>query len=223
MKLDVLVQRARIVAGIRAFYDKELGAFVSGKQRQISFASNVWMVLAQVFDKRENREILSRLPALDALPMVTPYMYHHYVLALIESGLGAEARLSMDAYWGAMVDDGADTFYAGLKNPVFIAEFMVSLAAVQAATVQTVHLGAFIGREFHIAYETLYNVIEESFNIKIPSGNVLKGYGVGSIAYKHLLIYIQPHASHSIQYAVSLQGVLNQYASHLEVFPIVII
>ena len=107
---------AKIEAGIRAFYDKELGAFVSGKQRQISFASNVWMVLAQVFDKRENREILSRLPALDALPMVTPYMYHHYVLALIESGLGAEARSSMYACWGAMVDDGADTFYE-LFNP----------------------------------------------------------------------------------------------------------
>jgi len=109
--------KAKIGAGIRAFYDKDLGVFVSGKDRQISFASNVWMVLAEVFDKKQNCEILSRLPVLNALAMVTPYMYHHYVLALIESGLGEEARLSMDAYWGAMVDDGADTFYE-LFNPL---------------------------------------------------------------------------------------------------------
>jgi hypothetical protein len=69
---------------------------------------------------------------------------------------------------------GADAFYAGLKNPVFIAEFMVSLTAVQTLAVETVHLGAFIGREFHITYETLYDIAENGIAVKFASGYVLE-------------------------------------------------
>ena len=108
--------KAKIEAGVNYFYDEAAGVFVSGASKQISYASNVWMVLAKVFDEKKNREILLRLKELGAVEIVTPYMYHHYVLALIESGLVEEARQTMDDYWGAMANDGADTFYE-LFNP----------------------------------------------------------------------------------------------------------
>ena len=42
------------VKAIEKFYDKAQGLFVSGEQRQISYATNVWYVLAEVFGQKEN-------------------------------------------------------------------------------------------------------------------------------------------------------------------------
>ena len=99
-------------AAVKAFYDEELGLFVSGKDRQVSYASNVWFVLAGVFGQEKNARILQRLKAFEgAVKPVTPYMYHYYIEALIESGLKGEAEEVMLAYWGAMAEQGADTFF----------------------------------------------------------------------------------------------------------------
>ena len=107
----------KIKAGFEAFFDKKLGVFVSGETKQISFASNVWMILANDFSEEENRKIFENLDRLSPEPMVTPYMYHHYIEALIKSGLLDKARKKMNEYWGAMIDDEADTFYE-LFNPM---------------------------------------------------------------------------------------------------------
>lgn len=110
---DILtrIQRAE-QAAIAAFYDEASGLFVSGEARQISYAANVWFVLAEVFPARQNAELLTRLKnCAQAVKPVTPYLYHYYVQALINSGLEREAEEVMLAYWGAMADDGADTFY----------------------------------------------------------------------------------------------------------------
>ena len=48
--------------------------------------------------------------------MVTPYMYHHYIDALIRSGEKERALDEMRRYWGEMIHDGADTFWE-LYNP----------------------------------------------------------------------------------------------------------
>ena len=48
--------------------------------------------------------------------MVTPYMNHCYVEALIQVGMEKEAYAYMMHYWGGMMEDGADTFYE-LFNP----------------------------------------------------------------------------------------------------------
>ena len=98
------------------FYDEHLGVYVSGKDRQVSLASNVWMILANDFSKEKNQQILSNLKSLTYEEIVTPYMYHYYIEALIKSGLLIEAEQTMNAYWGAMINDGADTFYE-LFNP----------------------------------------------------------------------------------------------------------
>ena len=92
-------------------YDEKSGLFVSGKDRQISYASNVWACLAQVLSNDENAKLLERLEGSDAVKPVTPYMYHHYIQVLIDCGLQQKARAVMNEYWGAMVEMGADTFF----------------------------------------------------------------------------------------------------------------
>ena len=105
-------------AAIKAFYDGEKGLFVSGKDRQVSYASNVWFALSGVFGKQENAELLKRVSAFDgAVKPVTPYMYHYYVQALLDSGLEDMAKEVMLSYWGAMLDAGVDTFFE-LFDPV---------------------------------------------------------------------------------------------------------
>lgn len=107
----------KMQAAKKCLFDARAGLFVSGEQKQMSCASQVWAVLAGIFDKKENRALLTRMRETAGLePMVTPYMYHNYVEALLQSGMKEEAYQVMTAYWGGMVEDGADTFYE-LFNP----------------------------------------------------------------------------------------------------------
>lgn len=107
----------KIKAARQYLYDREKGLFVSGTGRQVSYASQAWAVLAGIFDDETNRRILSDIQHVpDAVKMVTPYMYHHFVEALIQCGDRKGAYQMMTTYWGAMIEDGADTFYE-LFNP----------------------------------------------------------------------------------------------------------
>lgn len=75
------------------------------------------MILARVFPREKNRELI--LHTIDVNPriqMVTPYMYHHYIDALIRSGEKERALDEIKKYWGEMVHDGADTFWE-VYNP----------------------------------------------------------------------------------------------------------
>ncbi|QJD85719.1 alpha-L-rhamnosidase-related protein [Cohnella herbarum] len=95
-----------------SLWDAEQGLFVSGDQRQVSWATQIWMALAEVLPKDENKALMLRL--LSANPEVgptTPYMYHHFVEALIVVGCREEAVDRLKQYWGGMLTDGADTFW----------------------------------------------------------------------------------------------------------------
>ena len=99
-------------ASLTHLWDAEQGFFVSGAQPQVSWASQVWFVLAGVFDKDDNARLLKRLQKADPSPeMVTPYMNHYYIQALLDSGLKDDALAHLKHYWGAMLDAGADTFW----------------------------------------------------------------------------------------------------------------
>ena len=52
----------------------------------------------------------------NAEKMVTPYMYHNYVDAPISAGEKDKALDVLSAYWGGMLNEGADTFWE-LYNP----------------------------------------------------------------------------------------------------------
>lgn len=103
------------------FYDQKLGLFISGKQRQISWASNAWLALAQVIPVQQSALALQRVMEHGtAVRPLTPYLYHHMVDALVQTGLRQQARKLVEDYWGGMIKAGADTFWEAFdpKNPL---------------------------------------------------------------------------------------------------------
>lgn len=70
------------------------------------------MILARVFDKETNRKLIHHVMEVNPrIRMVTPYMYHHYIDALIRCDEKELALEEMKRYWGEMIHDGADTFW----------------------------------------------------------------------------------------------------------------
>ena len=99
-------------AAHKNLYDKKSGLFISGKDRQISYGGQAWIILSGVATKAEAQRALKALPAVkNAVHPGAPYMYHYYVAALIASGLNAEAKEAVIDYWGGMIKKGADTFW----------------------------------------------------------------------------------------------------------------
>ncbi len=120
MKPDDALQRlvSRRIASVKAyFYDSDRHLFMSGAQRQVSWASQIWGVLAGIVEGDEARLCLQTVSSIpDAIPMVTPYMMHHYVEALCVAGQKKKAHQVIREYWGGMITCGADTYWE-LYNP----------------------------------------------------------------------------------------------------------
>ena len=75
------------------------------------------MVLAGVVNPGEGAAILEKVAALKPEKgMVSPYMNHHYVEALLMCKKKETAMDYMKYYWGGMICHGADTFWE-LYNP----------------------------------------------------------------------------------------------------------
>jgi hypothetical protein len=99
-------------AAQRYLWDESLGMFVSGPDRQVSWASQAWMVLAGVaLPEQGRRALINVMRDPSAVKPVTPYMYHYMVEALLKAGLKDEAIKLMSNYWGGMIRKGADTFW----------------------------------------------------------------------------------------------------------------
>lgn len=97
---------------IENLWDGKQQMFISGKNCQISWASQIWFVLADVLSNEENKALMKK--TIDVNPkinIVTPYMYHHFIDALIQCGMIDLARVKMEEYWGKMADLGADCFF----------------------------------------------------------------------------------------------------------------
>ena len=98
-------------------WDKQKQCYISGKDRQISVASQVWMVLGDAVEESAAKQLLFRTEHMpEAKAMVTPYMYHTYIEALLHIGEKSLALDKLESYWGGMLDQGADTFWE-LYNP----------------------------------------------------------------------------------------------------------
>ena len=85
--------------------------FTSGENRQLSAASQIWMVLGGVLEGTEAADLLGRIHAADVIQPITPYLMHYLVGALIECGEKTKALEVIKTYWGGMVSEGADTFW----------------------------------------------------------------------------------------------------------------
>lgn len=104
-------------ASLAHLWDEKKQFFVSGKEHQVSWATQVWFVLADILPRDSNQRLLRHLIKDGAeIKMVTPYMYHHFIEALFLSDMKGEAVEYMKYYWGGMLEDGADCFYE-LWNP----------------------------------------------------------------------------------------------------------
>lgn len=91
----------KAITGAMKLWDAESGFFLSGSEKQVSWASQVWMVLADVFgDKAKNAQLLEHTIVVDPkIRMVTPYMYHHFIEALVQNDRKEVALSFMRAYW----------------------------------------------------------------------------------------------------------------------------
>jgi alpha-L-rhamnosidase len=99
-------------ASLTLLWDDKQGYFISGQQRQVSWSSQIWMVLADVFDVDQARKLMEQLLTdRPSVKMVTPYMHHHLVDALLHVGLKDKAENHLKEYWGSMISLGADTFW----------------------------------------------------------------------------------------------------------------
>ena len=105
-------------AAVRKYLlDEKTGLFVSGEEKQINYASQVWLILAGAVSIEEGSAMLDKLDELKPEKgMVSPYMNHHYVEALLMCGKKDQAMDYMKYYWGGMINHGADTFWE-LYNP----------------------------------------------------------------------------------------------------------
>ena len=75
------------------------------------------MVLGGAMEGKAAERLFDRMEACpEAITMVTPYMYHNYIDALIKIGKKDVAHRKMSKYWGGMVANSADTFWE-LYNP----------------------------------------------------------------------------------------------------------
>lgn len=104
-------------------FDKERGLFLSGTNHEVNIASQVWMVLAGVFDKKTNKKIMQKM-VTELFPIkgiATPYMYHHITEALFQVGLEEKAVKLLKSYWGGMIRLGADTYWEAFEpeNPSY--------------------------------------------------------------------------------------------------------
>ena len=94
------------------FYDRKTGLFAGVKNKQISYHSQLWMIIGGVAGKDEAQRALKSLQKVDdVVHPGTPYAYHYYIQSLIACGMNSEAKNALIDYWGGMVKKNADTFW----------------------------------------------------------------------------------------------------------------
>lgn len=99
-------------AARKTFLEKRTGLYVGKLNKQISYASQIWMILGGVAAGKDGAKALAALETAENVCYPgTPYLYHYYIQALIDCGMHAEAREKFTAYWGGMAAKGADTFW----------------------------------------------------------------------------------------------------------------
>ena len=93
-------------------YDPKAGVVYSGPERQLSFASQIWMVLAGVLSPAEGLKALQTVEkSPEALRPSSPYMFHYLLEAWQKCGDEAHMLELLEDYYGGMVKNGADTFW----------------------------------------------------------------------------------------------------------------
>ncbi|WP_163711312.1 alpha-L-rhamnosidase-related protein [Mangrovibacterium lignilyticum] len=99
-------------AAMANLFNKKDGLFECGDDQQISYASQIWMILGGVLNEKQSQKALTTvMDTPEALYPGGPYMYHYFIQALINCNMQAKAKELLVNYWGGMVKKGADTFW----------------------------------------------------------------------------------------------------------------
>lgn len=115
-KLESIISKMK-EAVVDNFYDSKKKIFFSSDKKQISWASQVWMILADVVDDKTAKLILSKvINDNNFVKPVTPYLYHYALEALFKYDFRTEAIGIIKDYWGGMVRKGASTFWEVYKS-----------------------------------------------------------------------------------------------------------
>ncbi len=92
-------------------FDPKKGLFVSGKKNQISYASQIWMILAEVVTGTDARRLLEKMEHCKKIVKpVTPYLHHHLLEAYRVAGEKEKMMRHLHNYWGSMLKKGMNVF-----------------------------------------------------------------------------------------------------------------
>jgi len=99
-------------AATRDLFDRERGLFISGPERQVSWASQAWLILAGVVEGPAAAGALKAVAAdASAVKPGSPYGWHYVLEAMFLCDMKSQATEIIRDYWGKMVHLGADTFW----------------------------------------------------------------------------------------------------------------
>ncbi|MCL3851238.1 glycoside hydrolase [Parabacteroides sp. GYB001] len=110
-QLPALIRKMKKAAR-KHFYNPKTGLFAGLLNDQVSYASQIWMILGEVPTQKEAQRALRALKTTENVCIPgAPYLFHYYIEALIKSGLAEDAKKEVATYWGDMIHKGADTFW----------------------------------------------------------------------------------------------------------------
>lgn len=96
----------------RKLYDSSLGLYISGEKREVSWRSQVWAVVSGIASKEEADGLFERVEKYPgSRPMEATTSYAMYIQAMIDCDRKDKALEMIKTYFGAMLDEGADTFF----------------------------------------------------------------------------------------------------------------
>lgn len=102
----------KMLISAKTFWDETQQCFTSGPEQQLSWASQIWLALADVTSREKQQQALTTIMNHpDAVPPMTPYLYHYMVSALVHCQLSTLAKSLVLEYWGIMAEGGIDTFW----------------------------------------------------------------------------------------------------------------
>ncbi len=105
-------RQTKLTATARALWLGTDGVPRDPYNRQRSAALTAWFVLGGVISgEQARRAMLATLADPHALQPAGPYLWHYVLHALCLAGAHDEAMLRLEAFWGTMLDLGADTFW----------------------------------------------------------------------------------------------------------------
>ncbi len=100
----------RVKACLMRYYSEADGLFKT-KAGQLSWHSQIWVVLSGILDNEQNIRLLDTMEKANLKFTVhSPYMMHFYIEAIYSTGQKDKAMDEIKKYWGALDDLGYDCF-----------------------------------------------------------------------------------------------------------------